>query len=163
MKTVHTLLFTVLIPGSVVGVIPCLLLQGHSESDFDLGTFRWQGATIFCVGAVLLLLSILDFLVKGGGSPAIWFTKPLAFLIGNEPGKLVSSRFYRFSRNPMYLGVDAILLGEAIWFESWNLVAWFVLFAVATHFVVVFVEEPHLRRKFGVEYETFCQQVPRWF
>lgn len=162
MKTVHTLIFTLLIPGTVGVGIPWLLVHDR-PADFELGWLRWLAwpLGLFCVA--LLGLSILDFLRKGDGSPAIWFTRRFSWLWGAEPDKLILDGFYRFSRNPMYIGAFGLVLAEAIWFESWRMLAYAGAGAVFSHLIVVFVEEPHLRRKHGAAYEAYCRRVPRWF
>jgi protein-S-isoprenylcysteine O-methyltransferase Ste14 len=70
---------------------------------------------------------------------------------------------YRFVRNPMYLGAGLALAGAAIFFESFPLLGYAVLFLVATHLFVVSYEEPTLRRTFGPEYEGYCRRVGRWW
>lgn len=162
MRTIRTIAFTILNPGLVAAFIPWLILRGKA-ADFDAGALRWLAGLPAVVGLVLLLASIVDFLVKGGGSPAIWFTRRLAWLIGEEPGRLVGNRFYRFSRNPMYLGVILIVGAEALWFGSYRLVGYSLVLIAFFNGIVRYVEEPHLQKKFGEEYEDYCRRVPRWF
>jgi len=87
----------------------------------------------------------LSFLLKGKGTPAIWFAKHLKFLIGEEPIKMVSSGLYKISRNPMYLGVQNIAFGQAIFFGSMAILIYAGLLTVFFHLTVILLEEPHLR------------------
>ena len=163
MKTIRAVLFTIIIPGSVAVIFPSWLLVKNRSPDFDAAWLRWLAWVPGVVGLVFLLTSILEFLIKGGGSPAIWFTHKLGWLIGKEPDRLVESRFYRISRNPMYLGVILLLVGESLWFGSYRLLGYAFSMIIIFHLVVRYLEEPHLRKKYGQPYEDFCRRVPRWF
>jgi len=80
------------------------------------------------------------------------------------PKKLVVVGFYRYARNPMYLGFITGWIGLWIVFGQANLAAVVIAFAVVlgVALFVVLYEEPTLRRKFGAEYEEYCRNVPRW-
>jgi len=69
---------------------------------------------------------------------------------------------YRYVRNPMYVGVVAAILGQGLLFGDRKTLAYGLLVWLAFHLFVLFYEEPTLRRTFGEEYETFCQNVRRW-
>ena len=83
-------------------------------------------------------------------------------IFGKEPEYLVTSVLYRFSRNPMYLGVIILIFGIGIILESISIVSWFILLWLGFHIVVVKFEEPHLREKFGQSYVNYCKKTPRW-
>jgi len=70
--------------------------------------------------------------------------------------------FYRFVRNPMYVGVALVLFSEALLFSSPGVLAYALLVAVGFHLFAVAYEEPTLRKKFGPSYQAYCQAVPRW-
>lgn len=162
MKTIRSIIFTIIIPGGVAVGIPFWLLAGHRVSDFDAGLLRWLALLPGIAGLLLLFISVFEFLLKGGGSPAIWFTRPLSWLIGKEPDQLVEGRFYRFTRNPMYLGVFLLVMGESLWFSSFRLLGYALLLFAVFHLVVKYLEEPHLRNKYGEPYLEYCRKVPRW-
>jgi protein-S-isoprenylcysteine O-methyltransferase Ste14 len=88
--------------------------------------------------------------------------RPLRVLIGEEPARLVSTGLYRFSRNPMYVGVLLVVFGQAALFASSILVRYGCALFLCFHLVVVLLEEPHLRATRGSSYEQFCRTVPRW-
>ena len=69
---------------------------------------------------------------------------------------------YRFVRNPIYLGVTGIIVGEAIMFGSLSLTVYAVLVLIGFHLRVILYEEPTLARSFGAEWERYLQAVPRW-
>jgi protein-S-isoprenylcysteine O-methyltransferase Ste14 len=75
---------------------------------------------------------------------------------------LVVTGLYRFVRNPMYVAVLGLILGQTLVFQSQTLAAYGAAIWLAFHTFVFFYEEPTLRRSFGATYETYCQRVPRW-
>jgi len=75
---------------------------------------------------------------------------------------LVTSGPYRFTRNPMYLGLVVLTLGVAIWIGSWPyFVAPVAMFATANWAHIPF-EEAKMRRQFGAAYDSYVQRVRRW-
>ena len=161
MLTLRAILFTILIPGTIAGYLPWSLATG-SPQRLEIGPLRYIGLLVMFVGILFYAASAYSFVTKGKGTPAIWFTKPIRFIIGEEPRALVLSGLYRFTRNPMYLGVVSTVLGEAIFFEKQVLLAYAVSLWLIFHFVIIVVEEPHLRDREGDAYEAFCRRVPRW-
>ena len=152
MAALKTLLFTVLVPGTVAGLVPYLLMRAGAGGAAPLGAARWLGLVPILAGVVIYLRSAWDFVVAGHGTPA-----PI-----DPPQHLVARGFYRFSRNPMYVAVIAVLLGEAVALESAVLAAYALVVGGGFHLFVVFYEEPSLRRLFGGSYEDYCARVPRW-
>ena len=74
----------------------------------------------------------------------------------------MATGLYRIVRNPMYVGVLLVVVGQGLPFASWPVLVWTAVLAGVFHLFVVFVEEPSLRARFGVEYETYCRRVGRW-
>lgn|SRR5215469_4862884 len=152
MVALKTLIFTILVPGTLLGIVPWLLLHWSGEAVMPLPSIWLIGLLPFCVGVILYFWCAGAFTFIGRGTPA-----PI-----DAPVFLVRSGPYRWVRNPMYIGVLSVLIGEAILFHSLSLV-WCVLLAgIAVHLFVVFYEEPSLRRRFGESYETYLRTVPRW-
>lgn len=154
---VRAIVFTILVPGTVAIYVPSLLLAGTAPVQ---GALRFLGLLPMAAGALGYLACALEFLLRGGGTPAVFFTRPLRFLIGEEPKTVVHTALYRRSRNPMYLSVITVVLGESLFFESPSLLFYALFLWLMFHLVVVFLEEPHLRRRPG--YEEYCARVPRW-
>jgi protein-S-isoprenylcysteine O-methyltransferase Ste14 len=152
-KTIFkTILFTVIVPGAVTVYIPLFLFgPARSSLPFALGPFRYIGIAFILLGILIYLWCAWDF-VSGRGTPA-----PI-----DPPKELVVRGLYRFVRNPMYVGVLSILIGEAFFFESatlfWYGAAVFLLF----NLFVIFYEEPALGRQFGKSYEDYLATVGRW-
>jgi protein-S-isoprenylcysteine O-methyltransferase Ste14 len=95
---------------------------------------------------------VRDFYVSGGGTLAPW----------SPPQRLVVNGLYRWSRNPMYVGVVLILIGWSIWFSSRFLVEYCVAVAIMFHLRVLIGEEPWLAKVHGEEWTRYKKRVPRW-
>jgi protein-S-isoprenylcysteine O-methyltransferase Ste14 len=146
-------IFLVIAPGTVVGYVPWLITHWNMQPPFfGYAWTRPVGMSLVAAGVVPLVESFVRFALKGLGTPA-----PVT-----PTRHLVVSGFYRFVRNPMYVGVGAILLGQALLFGSVELLAYAVFVGIVSHLFVRFHEEPTLRRAFGEEYKTYCKNVPRW-
>lgn len=118
-----------------------------------IGVQQVVAMVIGAAGAAIALWCIYTFAASGKGTPAPF----------DPPRLLVIKGPYRFVRNPMYLGAGLALAGAALFYESWPLLGYAGLFLLATHFFVMWYEEPTLRRTFGAEYEAYCRQVRRWW
>jgi protein-S-isoprenylcysteine O-methyltransferase Ste14 len=107
---------------------------------------------MIAAGLPVLLDSFSRFAFQGLGTPA-----PAA-----PTQHLVVTGLYRHVRNPMYVAVSALILGQGLVFGNvvvleYGLIVWLAFLA----FVVLY-EEPTLRRQFGMQYEAYCNRVPRW-
>ena len=150
------LIFTVLVPGVVAFYIPQTLRRGPAPGGW------WSlGWILFAAGAAIYTLCLFNFL-SAGGTPAIFFTRHIRFLIGEEPAGLVSTGIYRFSRNPMYAGVLLTVFGQALLFASLRVAIYACVASLFFPCIVVFLEEPHLRATRGHDYEVYLRSVPRW-
>ncbi len=125
------------------------------DRQWGTGLPAWTGMpgiVLMGAGGILVLVCLALFIVRGRGTPAI-FDPPREFVAGGP---------YRYARNPMYIGVWALLAGFGLYERSFSVLlfslAWFLLF----HLFVVFFEEPDLHSRFGTPYEEYCKTVPRW-
>jgi protein-S-isoprenylcysteine O-methyltransferase Ste14 len=146
-----TALFMLLVPGLLLVGVPVSLMLSR-PALFSFGILRWLAVPLWLVGGAALLWCAYDFIARGHGTPL-----PL-----DPPKQLVISGLYRTVRNPMYAGGLVFLLGHVLWSPSRAILAYPVLFFVATHLFVTLYEEPHLRQTFGAAYEQYCREVPRW-
>jgi protein-S-isoprenylcysteine O-methyltransferase Ste14 len=148
---IRNLFFTVLQPGLVVGLFPFLILgKMDLKMDFQMG--HYLGTVLFILGLIVLFYCIVKFSLEGLGtiSPA-------------DPTKrLVISGLYKFSRNPMYIGVILALTGETIFFNSFSLLLYTFVVFTGFNLFIIFFEEPRLRRDFGLEYGQYIKSVRRW-
>ncbi|TRD11930.1 isoprenylcysteine carboxylmethyltransferase family protein [Erythrobacter insulae] len=79
-----------------------------------------------------------------------------------KASRLVVSGFYRFSRNPMYLGMLLILAGVAVWFGSFANIIILIAFVFYITAFQIKPEEARLDQLFGAEYRAYRQRVRRW-
>jgi protein-S-isoprenylcysteine O-methyltransferase Ste14 len=154
---VRAAIFTIAVPIMVGGVVPWTLTAGGARFD----TPGLVGLALVAAGTYLYLLCVRQFL-RAGGTPSIFFLKPLRALIGEEPPRVVRAGPYRYTRNPMYAGVVLAIAGQALLFWSPSIAMYGVGMFVAFTLVVMAIEEPHLKRRFGAHYEDYMMRVPRW-
>ena len=148
-----TLVFTVLVPATVAIYVPRRILLSRSQEDvLRIGPLRYVGAVLLAAGAAVYLWCAWDFATAGGGTPA-----PI-----DPPRSLVVRGLYRHVRNPMYIGILLLLAGEAMLFQSRSLLGYAGIVFLFFFLFVVAYEEPALARKFGQDYERYCDRVPRW-
>jgi protein-S-isoprenylcysteine O-methyltransferase Ste14 len=79
-----------------------------------------------------------------------------------KPTTLVTSGFFRFTRNPMYLGMVLMLLGEAVFLGSLITFIFPILFFVIIEWVFLPEEERNLEKAFGKSYISYKKKVRRW-
>ena len=158
---IRLIFFTVLVPGTVAGYIPNRLIQ-HIDEDWQHTILKWAGLGIIIAGIGIYFICAISFLRKGLGTPNIWFARSLKAVIGEEPKKMVTSGIYKYSRNPMYLGVLISVLGQALFYQRMILLQYFLFLFILFHLVVLMIEEPHLKKKFGKEYEQYKKKTRRW-
>jgi protein-S-isoprenylcysteine O-methyltransferase Ste14 len=129
------------------------ILGFHVEAS-GVARLRWIAAIPSVLGFAIALRCVWDFGRTGHGTPA-----PFA-----PPRKLVVVGFYRYVRNPMYVGFISGWLGVWVVFGRANLTALTVALAavLAVALFVRLYEEPTLRKLFGADYEAYCRNVPRW-
>jgi len=156
MKTLlalRSLLFLILIPGTVAGYIPLRILRASKEPFLpSLSAASLLAGCLTLFGVFVLLRCVWDFFSAGRGTLAPF----------DPPELLVVRGLYRFSRNPMYNGVLAVLLGEAWLFRSTALLQYALLMFILFHLVVVVYEESTLESRFGESYRAYRRAVPRW-
>jgi len=143
------LLFTVFIPGTVAVYLPLLLCRGRSPGS---GIAVALGVALLAAGGGIYAWCIWDFATFGRGTPA-----PI-----DAPKKLVVRGLYRYTRNPMYLGVLTVILGWAVLHQSADVLLYACCVGLCFHLFVVLYEERHLHRVFGGDYHEYCSAVGRW-
>lgn len=147
-----TIVFLALAPGVVAGLIPWLITGWRIPWT---GVWLWPvgivAAVVILSGVVVLLDAFIRF-ARADGTPAP--PVPTAHLVVVGP--------YRHVRNPMYLAVLAIILGQALLFASWATVIYAVVVFVAVAVFVRTYEEPTLELEYGDEYRQYRHNVRGW-
>jgi protein-S-isoprenylcysteine O-methyltransferase Ste14 len=137
-------------PTIVAGLVPWLLTRW--EADDPSPALRVLGGLLLAVGAAVVLETTARFALQGRGTPA-----PFA-----APERFVARGSFRVIRNPMYVGVLALIVGQAFLLGRQVLLLWAGVALLLFHLFVVFHEEPELSKQFGSEYEDYRARVGRW-
>lgn len=139
--------------GLGTGLAMWLITMGFPEFRLDLPLIRIVGLIIMVLGLAIDVISIAAF-VRARTS--------LTPLTPEKASQLVVSGLYKYSRNPMYLGLLVLLTG---WGLHLSHPVAFLLLPVFVIYITIFQikpEEKALQRKFGAAYESYCQKVRRW-
>ena len=149
---VRSALWAALLPGLFAGYVPWRFF-GLSQVRLDLGnSVHLLGILVLALGASLLISCIWEFATRGRGT-----LSPV-----DPPRVLVVRGLYRYVRNPMYLSVTLIVIGELLLTRSRALLVYWAVWFVAVNLFVIGYEEPALQRRFGVDYERYKKEVGRW-
>ncbi len=143
------LLFTVVVPGTVVVYGPLAIADGSATVSV---VGRFAAVQLLVSGAAIYAWCVWDFASFGRGTPA-----PI-----DAPKRLVVRGLYRCVRNPMYVGVLTVVLGWAVLFGEAILLVYAASVWTCFHLFIVSYEERHLRREFGGAYDAYCARVGRW-
>jgi protein-S-isoprenylcysteine O-methyltransferase Ste14 len=142
--------FFIAAPGTVAGLVPYWLTAGWSGSG--PWPLRLIGGILIAAGVAGVTEAFVRFVREGLGTPA-----PIA------PTKhLVVGGLYRHVRNPMYVAVLMIIIGQALWFTSLGLVVYAASAWAVTALFVRFYEEPTLQETFGADYDEYRANVRAW-
>ena len=153
---VKNLLFLFAVPGMMVGGFPYLVLltRGAPPEWPRVVPLGWLAAGLVLIagGVAALLTCVVDFARRGRGTPF-----PL-----DPPRHLVVGGLYQYVRNPMYVAILNIVLGESVVFRSGELIVYWFSVLLGFHLFVVLYEEPTLRKTFGSAYDAYAARVRRW-
>jgi protein-S-isoprenylcysteine O-methyltransferase Ste14 len=156
MAALGAALFFVLAPGTVAGLVPWWLTGWqvrHPLPFWAVTPVRVFGVALIVVGTGVLVHAFVRFVVEGIGTPA-----PIA-----PTQHLVVGGLYRYVRNPMYLSVTAVIVGQAFAQGQPVLLTYAALVAAAMVAFVHLYEVPTLVDRFGAEYEAYQRAVPAWW
>lgn len=145
-----SILFLLVAPGVVAGVVPWLLTGWDLEPASAV--IRGLGVALIALGAGFLLHAFARFAIEGLGTPA-----PVA-----PTERLVVGGVYRYVRNPMYLAVGATIVGQSLLLGRPELLAYAAAFGAVVFCFVRLYEEPTLEEQFGSSYEAYRRAVPGW-
>ncbi len=143
------LLFTLIAPGTVGVYLPLWIAGDRVAAS---GPTLAAAICLFVLGASIYGWCVWDFASFGRGTPA-----PI-----DAPKKLVVRGLYRYTRNPMYVGVLSTMLGFSLLYQALPVLLYALVVATAFNLFVMLYEEPHLTREFGEQYQDYCGRVGRW-
>ena len=148
----------VILPGTALVFVPALLLWLTRDGALaptlaaPLTLRFWVALAFGGAGLVLAVWTVRLFVRVGQGTPAPW----------DPPQKLVVRGPYRHVRNPMITSVIAMLLAESLYFASWPLAIWMLVFFLINAVYFPLSEEKGLEKRFGEDYRIYRDNVPRW-
>jgi len=153
LATLGSAIFLVIAPGIVAGYVPWRICGWHLGAPLlATSAFRIVGVLLIVAGLPVLLDSFARFALQGLGTPAPIF--PTRHLVVNG--------LYRYVRNPMYVAVVSLVVGQGLFFGNVRVLEYGIAVWAAFYLFVLIYEEPTLRNTYGPEYEQFCAHVPRW-
>ena len=148
----------IILPGTALVFVPAATLWLAAESRASpvlagpaLPRF-WLALVLGMSGFALAVWTTRLFVTAGRGTPAPWA----------PPQRLVVRGPYLHVRNPMITGVLLMLGAESLFFGSWHLAGWMLVFFVGNALYFPLVEERALERRFGDDYRLYKANVPRW-
>jgi protein-S-isoprenylcysteine O-methyltransferase Ste14 len=148
-----TAIFLVLAPGFFVVLVPYWISRWRVQPPLlDFTPFRVLGVLLMAATLPVLLESFARFALQGLGTPAPVFPTQ----------HLIVKGFYRYVRNPMYVAVVSMVLGQGLLFGNLNLLVYSFAAWLVTFLFVVTYEEPTLGRTFSAEYDRYRANVPGW-
>jgi len=151
---IRAITYSTLFVGFMLVFLPARVLSSAGiTAPESIGAAQVTGMIVGSLGALLALWCIATFIYIGRGTPAPF----------DPPRRLVDAGPYRFVRNPMYIGAGFALAGAALFYQSWALLGYGVVFVLITHLFVVVYEERALRSTFGDAYVNYCERVHRWW
>ena len=110
------------------------------------------GAGLIALGVLCLLVCLDAFVRRGRGTP----------LPAEAPRRLVTNGLFGIVRNPIIVAELMVVWGEVLYAASLGVFLYALAITIGSHMVVLYVEEPVLRKRFGESYEAYCRNVPRW-
>jgi protein-S-isoprenylcysteine O-methyltransferase Ste14 len=125
MLWLRTALFTLLVPGTVLGLVPFALIATNWGPRFDLGPAHSIGYLLLMLGLAIIVWCFIDFVRRGRGTPAPY----------DPPRRLVVAGLYKYTRNPQYVGVVFVALSEAVLSGRMLLFGYALFLAVGYHLV----------------------------
>ncbi|MDA8354362.1 MAG: isoprenylcysteine carboxylmethyltransferase family protein [Firmicutes bacterium] len=151
---VGSALFFLVGPGIVAGLIPWWITGWQMEEPLPFwGPLRVIGVLMLLAGVSVLIQAFVRFVVEGLGTPV-----PIA-----PPSRLVVGGMYRYVRNPMYVALIWVVVGQALILGQLPLLLYGAAFLLISATFVRWYEEPKLKRQFGADYEVYRRAVPAWW
>lgn len=149
----------IVLPGTALVYMPALIVWVSRNTTYAASfppssAIMWLAGLLFAVfGLILMFWTMRLFTAKGGGgTPAPW--EPIKKFIVYGP--------YRYVRNPMLIGVNLVLIAEAILLHSIPIFVWMIIFVIANTLYFMLSEEHQLKKRFGTAYTNYQHNVPRW-
>ncbi len=111
-----------------------------------------------------LAIALVVVGISSSASAAAFFRRAGAAFnpVAETNPRLVTTGPYRFTRNPMYLGLVLVALGIAFWVGAWPMFLAPLATFATTNWVHIPFEEQRMRQQFGQEFDAYADRVRRW-
>ncbi len=151
-KTLNLIKAVIILPFMVICIIPALIILFTRFQIVGESILFFIAFVLFLIGIFFAVWTVYLFWSKGNGTPGPWA----------PPINLVIEGPYKYTRNPMITSVLFMLLAESIFFLSFGIFIWFIIFLVVNILYLRLVEEKKLKIRFGTEYVKYNKSVPMW-
>jgi protein-S-isoprenylcysteine O-methyltransferase Ste14 len=149
-----TAVFALTVQGGGVVLLP------YAFTHWQPGTPPWPvvvrviGVILIAMGGIAVAWAFAQFAAEGVGVP-----------IPGEPNsrQLTVGGPYRYVRNPLYVASVAAISGQALLLSRPVLLIYAAAFLAISFFLVHWIEDPALARRFGQQFEDYRSQVPGWW
>lgn len=151
---VGTAVFALIVQGAGVVLLPYAFTRWQPGAPPWPVVVRLTGAVLIAAGAIVVVWGFAQFAAEGAGVP-----------IPGEPNsrRLTVGGPYRYVRNPLYVASVVAISGQALLLSSAVLLIYAAAFLAITVFLVHWIEDPALARRFGQQFEDYRNQVPGWW
>lgn len=140
------------IPPPIVTLLILVFINLFESKDYELNT-EWISIIILSMGIFFIFSAVIQFIRR---KTTVNPTKP------HKTTSLVITGAFKFTRNPMYLGMLLIIISFALYKASIISLILIPLFIFYINKFQIEPEELEMRKKFGKEYEDYCKKVDRW-
>jgi protein-S-isoprenylcysteine O-methyltransferase Ste14 len=152
LNTFGTLLCALIVI-SLASYVPYEIISSENHTVIDqIGNIGFIGPCLIVIGIIGYLLCFWNFIFDAKGTPLPMGTQK----------HLIVKGLYRYVRNPIYISWYLIIFGEALFFQSLDLLFYLLSWIVFFQIKVIFFEEPSLKERFGETYEQYLKSVRRW-
>ncbi|MEX6688994.1 isoprenylcysteine carboxylmethyltransferase family protein [Danxiaibacter flavus] len=141
-----------ILPFTMTVIVPYLFYNKSQTLFANQVVYKIAGVIFFAAGVCLFIWTVCLFRTFGKGTLAPW--TPTQKLIIHGP--------YKYCRNPMISVVLFIIIGEALFLNSSNILFFSGIFFLINTIYFILKEEPDMKKRFGKAYEDYKTNVPRW-
>ncbi len=151
---IGTAVFALIVQGGGVVLLPYAFTRWQPGTPPWPVTIRVIGVVLIAVGGIVVAWGFTQFAAEGAGVP-----------IPGEPNsqRLTVAGPYRYVRNPLYVASVVAIAGQALLLSRPVLLVYAAGFLAITFFLVHWIEDPALARRFGQQFEDYRNQVPGWW
>ena len=149
-----TAIFALIVQGGGVVLLPYAFTRWQPGTPLWPVVIRVIGVVLITLGVIVVAWAFTQFAAEGNGVP-----------IPGEPNsqRLTVGGPYRYVRNPLYVASVVAISGQGLLLSRPVLLIYAAAFLAITFFLVHWIEDPALARRFGQPFEDYRNQVPGWW